>query len=563
MTGGVDQLAELTAAQRSALAHVTALADKGRALALERLGDVPDLDTLLANVRAHGRVTLNFHPDRLLADGRTVAESMAADGRYRGQFETGISNGSRTAFPGGDRDRWEETLFGAAYHGPGALPAERPLYGGLNLLDHPDGASPRFGSCHVRLRPEVSARCTFTVGDSHLGPADVGTLDAFECVLAGLVDSARETGATLGRAGVDPLAALRALSGRVALVTPGRALDDYIEAQVHGPLDLAADAEAIVLDPSFRGTPTGDLLAALADRCGIALEWHAGFCLHLDPIGPDFRGPRVPAFAAVVLERFPPRQSIYFMDAESIGRAAASVVRDPGAWADWGTQDEVLQLVKYLWHTLVHDGWGEQTHAALLTWAETDPERHPYDPARVAAAVAAPAARPKGDRVGWEYYVTGPLIDLFGAWACGWQWSHYGGLHGGPAQSWCCVSHSAGRGPETVASICAALGEWRVWLEDLAVRFARFPMPEGHEHQRDMWERAMTHLIGHVADYVPFSFRHTRQVLGWFMEHHGVPEQRREAALAAALDKHDNPWNSPNRLLIAEIAENIAHALTR
>ncbi|WP_343245120.1 DUF3626 domain-containing protein, partial [Streptomyces sp. SID14478] len=59
-------------------------------------------------------MTLNFHPDRLLpsADGRTtVADRLAADGRYRGQYETGLSNGSRSAHPGGLRDGWEEALF--------------------------------------------------------------------------------------------------------------------------------------------------------------------------------------------------------------------------------------------------------------------------------------------------------------------------------------------------------------------------------------------------------------------------------------------------------------------
>ena len=34
------------------------------------------------------RVTLNFHPDRLLA-GATVVEWLALDGVYRSQFETG------------------------------------------------------------------------------------------------------------------------------------------------------------------------------------------------------------------------------------------------------------------------------------------------------------------------------------------------------------------------------------------------------------------------------------------------------------------------------------------
>ena len=356
MTGGTDHQAALTTAQRAALAHVRERGMKARETALARLGDVPDVAALLELVAAHGRVTLNFHPDRLLADGRTVAESLAADGVYRSQFETGVTNGSRTAFLDGDRDRWERQLFGGAYHAPGGLPGERPRYGGLNLLRHPDGACPRFGSCHVRLRPHVNARCTVTVGDSHLGPADAGTFDAFEAVLAGYVAQARQTGVTLGRHGADPLAVLRSLADAAATAEHGRALDDYLEVQVHGRVVLAADAEALVLDPSFRGTRSGDLLADLAGRCRLALEWHAGFELTPAEVGPDFRGPAIPPLAAEVCARYA-RDSF---DAALVGRAAADMLRDPAAWAAHGTPDELLQYVKQLWHTLNHAGrpWG-------------------------------------------------------------------------------------------------------------------------------------------------------------------------------------------------------------
>jgi hypothetical protein len=40
---------------------------------------------------------------------------MARDGVYRSQFETRVSNGGLTAYPGGDRWRWESRIFGAAY----------------------------------------------------------------------------------------------------------------------------------------------------------------------------------------------------------------------------------------------------------------------------------------------------------------------------------------------------------------------------------------------------------------------------------------------------------------
>jgi hypothetical protein len=37
---------------------------------------------------------------------------------------------------------------------------------------------------------------------------------------------------------------------------PFDVLDDYLEAQVHGPLRIPADVEAVVLDPSHRGPPS-------------------------------------------------------------------------------------------------------------------------------------------------------------------------------------------------------------------------------------------------------------------------------------------------------------------
>ncbi|MBL2973925.1 DUF3626 domain-containing protein, partial [Klebsiella pneumoniae] len=46
-------------------------------------------------------------------------------------------------------------------------------------------------------------------------------------------------------------------------------LDDYIEAHVHGPVLLARDVEALVLDPSFRGTPLEDL----AYKMPCPIEW--------------------------------------------------------------------------------------------------------------------------------------------------------------------------------------------------------------------------------------------------------------------------------------------------
>ena len=82
------------------------------------------------------RVTLHFHPDRLAA-GTPVLERMARDGVYRSQFETGTSNGGLTAYPDGDRWRWESRIFAGAYDdGP---PAARPNRRGAEAV-HADRA---------------------------------------------------------------------------------------------------------------------------------------------------------------------------------------------------------------------------------------------------------------------------------------------------------------------------------------------------------------------------------------------------------------------------------------
>jgi hypothetical protein len=364
-------------ARDRALAHVRARAQASSANARLRVaevlaregssdaGDASDVDALWMT-GARARVTLNFHPDRLLADGRTVVQALLDDGRYKNQFETGLSNGSRTAFGGGARDGWEEKLFGGAYHEPPSEAHERPKYGALDVLRHADGGSPRFGSCYVVLGRHVNERCTFTWGDSHLGPQHVGTSDAFEALAAAMVAAAASTGEVLAvRASVNELVRPRgrdpsASRSGFARGAVARALDDYIEAQVHGPIDLARDVEALVIDPAHERSKVGEGLRALGERYGFAVERHPGFVLAPHEVPSDFRGPRMPALAERIVrgERgsCSDAHATGVIDAATIGRAAASLHRDPLAWQDWATPDETLQHLKQLWHVLVRFG---------------------------------------------------------------------------------------------------------------------------------------------------------------------------------------------------------------
>jgi hypothetical protein len=145
----------------------------------------------------------------------------------------------------------------------------------------------------------------------------------------------------------------------------GRSLDDYIEAQVHGPVELATDAETIVADPSFRGTEIGRLLGETARRYELGLSWHVGFELDAADVPPEFRGPAIPVIAERIAREF--GGGSVRLDAELIGRAARSVVTDPGNWQDWDTPAETLQRIKQLWHVLIRYGAARQDRAPTAT----------------------------------------------------------------------------------------------------------------------------------------------------------------------------------------------------
>ena len=257
------------------------------------LSDGPKVDTSL-------RITLNFHPDRVVA-GRLLLERLADGGTYLSQFVTGTSNGGLTAHPGGDRWRWEQRMFAGAYDdAPAHL---RPVYGALNFRNKPIGAAPRFGSAHLRLTPAVAGRATFCYPDSCLEPTSFAVAERMS-----LID--------------------------LALADQQDLLDDYVEAQVHGPVRLDRDVEALVLDPSYRGTDVESAARRLACR----LEWHAGFRLPVTELRrhPGYRGRRYVELGAAIA---------------ADGHLSPRVIGDASRT---GRHDE--QDLKRVWHCLARFG---------------------------------------------------------------------------------------------------------------------------------------------------------------------------------------------------------------
>jgi hypothetical protein len=290
-------------------------ASLSRDLALDRWRAVTDRP--MPDELTGGRLTVNFHPDRRDRTGRTVAAALHQDGRYLSQWHTGISNGSRSAIPGGLREGFERALFGAAVDA---------VYGAWDLLSDPHGGSPFFGSCFFVLAPHVHARTTLCVGDSHLGPDDVGTFDGPWSILAGLAEQAAGND-LLGRPlGLDVLRA--ALGAPWGADAPARVLDRYVEAQVHGSIDLARDVVTVVVDPSFAGTDVETDLLAAADRYGIGVQWHGGSRL---------------------------RTEDGVLDARAIGAIVDDVALPPPT-LDGDAEDSARQLVKHLWQRTLRDG---------------------------------------------------------------------------------------------------------------------------------------------------------------------------------------------------------------
>ena len=279
------------------------------------------------------RVTLNFHPDRISA-GLPILEALARDGAYHSQFVTGTSNGGLTAHPGGDRTRWESRIFGGAYDD--ADPAERPVYGALDFRRQVVGAAPRFGSSHLRLSGAVLARATFCYPDSSTEPTDFGV------------------------AGAMPLIAL-------AEADEQDALNDYIEAHVHGGVLLDRDVEALVLDASYRGTP----VETAARRLPFPLTWHPGYRLTVTALRrhADYRGPEYADLGARIADRG-------LITPRAIGDAARS-----------GRYD--LQDLKMVWHTLARFGAPEGAGTARLSPPPALPPRAVGGPAATAPTAGA------------------------------------------------------------------------------------------------------------------------------------------------------------------------------
>ena len=230
------------------------------------------------------------------------------------------------------------------------------------MAGNSDGPAPRFGSCYFLLEPAVNARATFCYGDSHTAPTSWATQESLEVVLSELMLESFTRDSAIGIHPIRPPALVERIhtvldGGGVEncwCFPPARNLDHYIEAQIHGAIQLGRDASALVACRSFRNHgEIGRQLELLASRYGLQLHWHEGSSLEVDRVPSDFRGPLMPGLARRIAGGgsllTPP------MIGDAARRAAEASEEE---FAGFGGNDtkQVLQNLKLLWHCLPRYG---------------------------------------------------------------------------------------------------------------------------------------------------------------------------------------------------------------
>jgi hypothetical protein len=315
-----------------------------------------DVDHIISNIFDHFHISICFHPYQITMDGKTVIEKLLEDGKYESQYVSHISSGSVSAFPGGERDLWENRLFMGAYHMPGVENEDRPKYGALNLLHFVDGAAPRFGSCNLVLKKETAEYCTFSFGDSSTNPKYLGTRMHFHHILYDILSETGQHKKFLDFLDCDIVKALDMLMNGTDERAPanGRELCRTVETHIHGSISLADDADCLYMDGSYKDTIIEKYITQLSCKYNIPIKWIPERRVYVEDFDDNFRGPMMRIIARRVLNEASAKGD--YINAYLIGLGLKSAATASERWSDIGSKPELLQYMKQLWHIVANYG---------------------------------------------------------------------------------------------------------------------------------------------------------------------------------------------------------------
>ena len=135
----------------------------------------------------------------------------------------------------------------------------------------------------------------------------------------------------------------------------GRNLDNCIETHIHGEVSLGDDVDRFYMDESFRETEFAQTADELCKKYQIELERIPKRQIEVEEIGELFRGPMIPLLAKKIDMLYGSHQGI--MNASLLGKASRDSELYPEKWKDIGSESEVFQYIKQLWHTICYFGW--------------------------------------------------------------------------------------------------------------------------------------------------------------------------------------------------------------
>lgn len=330
--------------------------DRCRLMQLLKAYANTDVDHIISNIFDHFYLSICFHPYQIAMDGKMVIEKLLEDGKYESQYVTRISSGGVSAFPGGERDVWENRLFMGGYNLPGVKSEDRPKYGALNLMNFVDGAAPRFGSCNLVLKRGVSDFCTFSFGDSSTNPKYLGTRSHFHHILHDILSETIRLKHFLDFLACDMVAALDTLINGSEERAPknGRELCRTVETHIHGTISLADDVDCVYIDSSYKGTIYEKYFSQLSSLYHTSIKWIPERRVYVEDFDDNFRGSIMKTIARKVLQEVSANDD--YINAHLIGLGLKSVAASPEKWSDIGNRSEMLQYMKQLWHIAANYG---------------------------------------------------------------------------------------------------------------------------------------------------------------------------------------------------------------
>ena len=190
-----------------------------------------------------------------------------------------------------------------------------------------------------------------------------------------------------------------------------------------------------------------------------------------------------------------------------------------------------------------------------LTWSEVDPQTHAFELDRVRPAIEGVLTKhafslrrdPLKAMIMPE--LTSVLVDEYGAWANGWNWSFY---LTGAGWSHHAMFHRDNATPAVVTDrVMAALAGWRAHLELLDRTFAELRIETAACGLESEVERAAARLLAIVAERTHgedawYSVMST--VVIWYLQSSGIGDSAAHAAVDALIEERFESWVVPDAI---------------